>query len=140
MLTGKAIGPMGKPLFRRQSPLCPRSWSRVFCTVAAVIGLALTSCSREDRIRLTNADSGRQITVGVDAQIEITLQTIGPGEYSDPQVSSGSVRLVGVSSLTPPPAGSRQLFRFQAAAPGRADIMIPHTGQNPLFTRGVEVE
>jgi hypothetical protein len=104
---------------------------------AWVCGMALSvtfgcGSSANEIIRLGNADSGRSVVAAVGDTIELTLQTIGPGQYGNPIVSSGSVMLLGESSAGPPnPAGPRQLYRFQAVASGRADITIPHTGDPP---------
>jgi len=79
-------------------------------------------------------------------KIDITLQTIGPGQYETPTVSSGSVRFLGESTAgTPNPAGPRQLFRFEAMTVGRAEITIEHTildpplPQTPPFAMTVDV-
>jgi len=97
-------------------------------------------------ISLNNADAGRTAVAGVGDKVEITLQTIGAGSFGNPNVSSGSVVFLGQSSVGPPiPAGLTQLYRFEAVAPGRADITIPHTGDlpafpaNPAFAVGVQV-
>ena len=96
------------------------------------------------RVSLTNADDGRSIAVLVGDEIEITLQTIGPGAYGTPVLSSGSIRFLGESSPGPQnPGGPRQLFRFEAVAVGRAEITIPHVGGFPVsrdpFAIAVEV-
>jgi len=81
---------------------------------------------------LGNADAGRTVVVAVGDKLEVTLQTIGPGQYGDPIVSPGSVMFLGESPAgAPNPGGARQLYRFEAVAPGRADISIPHTGGWP---------
>jgi hypothetical protein len=74
-------------------------------------------------------------------EIQLTLQTIGPGEYEErPSVSSPAVVFLRVSVLTPPsPAGPRQLFQFIAVAAGHAAISIPHTGKNSRFEITVDV-
>ena len=105
------------------------------------------SChSPSEPISLNNSSNGLTISVAVGDRIDITLQTIGPGQYETPVVSSGSVRFLGESSAGPPnPGGPRQLFRFQAVAPGRAEITIPHTilepppPQIPPFAIAVDV-
>ena len=97
-----------------------------FCIL--VVNLALGGCFH-DRIPLTNADSGRTVTLGVGDRIDITLGTVGPGEYGTPEVSSPSIRFVSVEGVGPPtPAGPRQLFHLEAAARGQATIVIPHAG------------
>ncbi|HXK09287.1 MAG TPA: hypothetical protein VMT70_06580 [Vicinamibacteria bacterium] len=88
--------------------------------------------SGSQTISLGNADAGRSVVASVGDKVEVTLQTIGPGQYGDPVVSSGSVMFLGVSEAGPPiPAGATQLYRFEAVAPGPAGIAIPHTGDLP---------
>ena len=94
--------------------------------MAALPGLGCHSSG--DRIRLSNSDSGRSVAAAVGDEIDITLQTIGPGQFGSPVLSSSSVRFLGESSpYAPNPGGARQLFRFEAAASGRSDVTIPHT-------------
>jgi hypothetical protein len=103
---------------------------------AAAVGamlLALGCESPDTRVSLTNADNGRSVAVLVGDELEITLQTIGPGEYGTPVLSSRSIRFLGVSSPGPQnPGGPRQLFRFEAVTAGRAEIAIPHVNRDPL--------
>ena len=100
----------------------------------AVAGLSMTlACSpSNETISLGIADAGRTVVVAVGDKIEVTLQTIGPGQYGNPIVSSASVVFLGESSAgAPNPAGPTQLYRFEAVAAGRADITIPRTGGPP---------
>ena len=116
---------------------------------AWVTSLSLTlACgtSRTQTISLGNADAGRSVVAAVGDKVEVTLQTIGPGQYGNPIVSSGSLMFLGESSAgAPNPGGARQVYRFEAIAAGRADITIPHTGDvpelwaNPAFAITVEV-
>jgi hypothetical protein len=89
----------------------------------------------------TSGDNGRRLSVGLGDEIDVTLQTIGPGQYDErPSVSSPAVVFSNVSILTPPnPGGPRQLFQFTAAAAGDAVISIPHTVQNLRFEITVDV-
>jgi hypothetical protein len=83
-------------------------------------------------LRLGNADAGRSVVVAVGDEIDVTLQTIGPGQYGRPVVSSRSVVFAGRSFVGPfLPAGPTQLYRFAAVAAGRARITLPHTGDAP---------
>ena len=94
--------------------------------------LALGCGLAHTRVSLTNADNGRSIGVTVGDEIDITLQTIGPGAYGTPVLSSGSIHFLGESSPgLQNPGGIRQLFRFEAVAAGRAEITIPHVGGFP---------
>ena len=98
------------------------------------VSFALSGCSH-DRIPLTNEDNGRTIALGVGDALEITLGTVGPGEYGTPEISSSSIRFKSVEELGPPtPGGPRQLFHFEAVARGLAMIAIPHIdGSSPSF-------
>jgi hypothetical protein len=105
-------------------------------TVGAAL-LAALSCHSSsnhgpDRINLDNSSNGNTVSVAPGDEIDITLQTIGPGEYGTPTVSSGSIRFLGeFPAGLPPPAGVRQLFRFEAVTIGRADITILHSNPEP---------
>ena len=100
--------------------------------------LVLAAC--HDPVSITDGGS-RTIASRVGTEIDVTLQTIGPGEYaSPPRVSSGSVRFVDVSYLDPVPAGPTQRFRFQAVAPGRAIITFRHTAQARVVEDTVDVQ
>jgi hypothetical protein len=73
--------------------------------------------------------------------LELTLQTVGPGEYaSPPLVSSGAVRFLDVRQVTPNvPAGPIQAFRFEAVAPGVAVVVFHHTVQGATVEDTVNV-
>ncbi len=108
--------------------------SRLVVAWACGVGLSTFACGSRpiQTISLGNADAGRTVAAGVGDRIEVTLQTIGPGQYGDPSVSSRATVFLGESPVGPPnPGGPTQLFRFEAIAPGRADITIPHTGDPP---------
>jgi hypothetical protein len=68
-------------------------------------------------------------------EIDVILQTIGPGQYDEqPSVSSPAIVLSKVSIVTPAnPGGPRQLFQFEAVAADHTVISIPHTVQNARF-------
>jgi hypothetical protein len=89
-----------------------------------------------------NGVPDRTFALAVGSQLELTFQSIGPGEYlSPPAISSGAVEFLEVSLLTPGvPAGVTQRFRFRAALPGQAVITFQHTGQNPTVKDTVNVQ
>ncbi len=98
-------------------------------------------------ISLDNTDLGRSVVVAAGDKIEVTLQTVGPGQYGDPVISSGSVRYLEESDAAiANPGGPRQIYRFEAVASGRAVITITHTGgfpnepATPAFTLTVSVQ
>lgn len=90
----------------------------------AAVALGCTEPSRE--YALTQYDSGRRLSVAVGDNLRLTLQTIGPGQFlGPPTVSSAAVRYVGEASPgVIVPAGVRQIYRFQAVAPGSARISL----------------
>ena len=105
--------------------------------VAWACGAALSlsvgcGSTRHQTISLSNADAGRVVVTAVGDKIEVTLQTIGPGQYGNARVSSGAVVFLDESSVGPPvPAGPTQLYRFEAVDSGQADITVPHDGDPP---------
>ena len=123
------------------------SWPAVL-VMAAVVPLFGLGCgaSHARIVAVTNSDSGHSVPVAVGSEIDVTLQTIGPGQYGTPTLSSKSVRFLGVSLAgSPNPGGPRQTFRFVARAPGLAKLTIPREGglpagaSLPVFHLTVEV-
>jgi hypothetical protein len=122
-----------------------------YATFAFALGMAVfpaigCGSSGSETISLNNADSGRTVVAAVGDKVEVTLQTVGPGQYGIPTSSSASVIFLGESSPPgqPNPGGVRQLYRFEAVASGRADISIPQSGgppqgPRPAFAITVEV-
>jgi hypothetical protein len=76
---------------------------------------------------LNRTNSGQHVSAPVGQPIEITLRTVGPGQYGFPQISSPAVRF---ESMAFPkgqiPAGPTQVYRFRAASQGEAQVEIPH--------------
>jgi len=91
-------------------------------------------------IVLGNQDDRRSFSASVGQCIDVTLQTIGPGQYGEPRVTSSSVGFVGMSAAPGPvnPGGQRQRFQFKAASVGSAVIHIPHS-RGMAFTFTMEV-
>jgi hypothetical protein len=110
------------------------NWSSLAWVAGAalLLGQACSSSGSASRLELENGDSGRTVVVAVGDEIRVTLQTIGPGQYGSPTVSSGAVGFLGASPAGDPnPGGPRQLYRFEATASGRAEISIAHEGGVP---------
>lgn len=105
----------------------------------AAAALLLTACGAEPLAQ--DGAPGKTLSAVVGQNLDLKLQTIGPGEYaSPPAISSPAVRFLGVSLIGPAvPAGVTQRFSFQAVAPGSAIILFHHTGQNPMVEDTVEV-
>lgn len=112
----------------------PRRFPRRSCSALfAALGLGLAGCG-QGTVEANGAPS-HLVSVQVGRELELTLQTIGPGEYaSPPLVSSGAVRFLDVRLVTPAvPAGPTQRFRFEAVRAGEAVIEFHHTGQSPTI-------
>ncbi len=107
-----------------------------------VVGMAaiLMGCDSQSVVAVRGAyETLRSVPVGTD--VRITLQTVGPGEYTaPPQVSSAALRYESVRLLSPyVPAGPTQEFRFRAVSPGQAIVVFNHTGYNATITDTVVV-
>jgi hypothetical protein len=89
----------------------------------------LAACAEEGPTGL-NAAPGRSFSIRVGQQLALRLQSIGPGEYSEPpQLTSGAIRFVSAGLVGPAvPAGVTQLFRFVGVAPGATVVTFQHTG------------
>jgi hypothetical protein len=88
-------------------------------------------------VSLNFVNNGQHLTVTVGQQIEITLGTVGPKHYGNPQVSSPAVRLESVAQAGPPnPGGPTFVYIFEAVAVGEAQVRIPiiHS-ENPDWTK-----
>ena len=76
------------------------------------------------------AAPGRTFELTVGGELQLRLQSIGPGEYAAPPLlSSASARFVGVTLVGPAvPAGVTQLFSFVGVAPGTSVVTFVHSG------------
>lgn len=104
-----------------------------------IVALGLVGCG-QDPLE-ANGIPSHTLTIKAGRELELTLQTIGPGEYaSPPLVSSAAVRFLDVRLVAPPvPAGPTQLFRFEAVQPGLAVIVFQHTAQGPTIEDTINV-
>lgn len=95
--------------------------------LALVVAVELTGCGSGSLE--ANGVPSQTLSIEAGRVLELTLQTIGPGEYaSPPLVSSAAVRFLDVQPVSPAvPAGPTQLFRFEAVTPGVAVIVFHHT-------------
>ena len=92
-------------------------------------------------IVLSSADSGTTVAAAVGQELDVTLQTIGPGKYGTPSLSSDAIRFLDVSyPAQQNPGGPRQLFRFRAVSAGTVDVSMTHTGDNAPFSMTVSVD
>jgi len=96
-----------------------------------VVGFAGAGCDPAPLAPLTlNAlDSGRDVTLAMHQEVDITLGTVGPGGYGTPSLSSPAVVFEGVTEPAPHlPAGPTQRYQFMATAQGSAELSIPFDG------------
>lgn len=108
--------------------------------------LLLAACSGTDGtdtspIVVSGADSDTTVAAAVGQELDVTLQTIGPGEYGPPSLSSRAIRFLDVSYPSQQnPGGPRQLFRFRAASAGTVSVSIAHSDDDPPFSITVNVD
>jgi hypothetical protein len=116
---------------------------RLDCVNSTLLALAAAcsvGCSNSATLDLSRAANGTTVSVGVGDHINVTLQTIGPGEYESPSISSAAVRFTGMGDAgLPNPGGARQLFMFEATERGDATIQMAHTDQASNFGLTVNV-
>ena len=110
-------------------------------TPLLVVAFAILSACGLEQLVSTYGYPGRSLSVAVGQGLNVTLQTVGPGEYaSPPTVSSVALRFLGDSLIGPPiPAGPTQQFRFIGQVHGQAIITFHHTGDNPTVVDTVFV-
>ena len=105
------------------------------CVASIVASVLLAACGGDNPVAISiTGSTSRTFTVPAGSQFSVTLQTIGPGEYSSPPaLSSSVVQFRDVADVSPyVPAGPTQRFRFLAAGPGSAIVRFTHTDRNPM--------
>ena len=104
--------------------------------LASIIVIAfVVACGSDNPVGISiTGSTSRTFAVPAGFQFSVTLQTIGPGEYSSPPaVSSSAVQFRDMSQVIPVvPAGPTQRFRFLAVAPGSTVVRFTHTDRNPM--------
>lgn len=101
-----------------------------FRSTFALVGIlsSLVGCGSTDdaALEVNSSAQGQTLQARSGQAIDLKLQTIGPGHYGDPQLSSGAVRFDGMDySKDPVPAGPTQFFHFHAVESGHATVVIP---------------
>ena len=112
---------------------------RKWRTLLALVLIGAGACgAAEDVSFVGRANNAFVVSKGAD--FTIVLQTIGPGEYGNPTVSSASIRFMSVAQAAMAvPAGPTQEFRFHAERAGQAIVVFQHTGSNAAVTDTVNV-
>jgi len=105
------------------------------------VAMAVVGACGSDRLVSTYGYPGRTLSVAVGQHLDVTLQTLGPGEYAaPPTISSAAVSFLGDTLVGPPvPAGPTQVFRFRADLAGQAVVTFRHTGNSPTVVDTVVV-
>ena len=115
-----------------------------FRGILRLVPVIACGCGTSDDVRplaLTGDASGSTTVASVGQEIDITLGTIGPGQYDTPIVSAPCVHFLDMSfPATQNPGGPTQLFRFQSVSTGTATITIPHSTQPTPFSLTVTVK
>ncbi len=114
----------------------------------AAVALAACSSSSNNDVTLTsvngvvstNGVSAHPVALTVGQEIDVTLGTIGPGEWQTPALSSPSLRFLDVTDVPPyNPGGPVQRFRFTATVPGRTIITFTHFENRPIAQDTIDV-
>jgi hypothetical protein len=104
--------------------------------------LTALACGGSNPVSVSiRGDTSQSLTVPAGTNFTVTLQTIGPGEYSSPpSVSSAAVHFLDASLVGPyVPAGPTQQFRFAALVPGKAIVVFQNTGMTSTVEDTVNV-
>jgi hypothetical protein len=95
-----------------------------------------------DRMLTIRNTADQRIRIDVGQELDLTLLTVGAGQYmAPPSISSRALRFLDAQTvprrLT---SGSEQLFRFQGTSPGIVVVTIQHSGASPTISDTVVVE
>lgn len=99
-------------------------------------GFLSFACSVDpEPAELTSKDNGRFVTFAMNQHVYLTLQTVGPGQYGEPALSSDAFSF---EEMTFPknqnPGGPTQVYHFRTLAIGTALLTIPHDSGSAPFT------
>lgn len=119
---------------------CAKPPRRYRLTLRTVVLCA--SCSSDSRgpLELLGAPP-RTMSVALNQELRVKLQTVGPGQYVSPPTLTGSaLRFLGADVVGPYlPGGPTQEFRFKAVARGQTIIEFHHTQSGPAVSDTVIV-
>jgi hypothetical protein len=107
---------------------------RLSSTILA--GLLSFACSVDpEPAELTAKDNGSIVNLAMNQYVYLKLQTIGPGQYGEPVLSSAAVSFEGMTFPTAQnPGGPTQVYQFRTLAAGTALLTIPHDSGSAPFT------
>lgn len=102
-----------------------------------IVGLLVFGCGADpNAAEINSSDAGKLLTFARNQEVDLTLQTIGGGQYGEPEVSSPAVRFEGMSfPAVQNPGGPTQIYQFRAITQGSAVVTIPHSiaGREPFI-------
>jgi hypothetical protein len=102
------------------------SFSWIACGQADAEKAHLSPGSQQPVLALDFKNNGQRLAARVGQKIEITLGTVGPKQYGDPQVSSDAIRLESVALDWPAnPGGPTFIYVFEATSEGEARVEVP---------------
>ena len=123
-----------------------RQWPRACAAMTGVAAVVLGLCchSSEHLTTFDRSANGQTVAIAVREEFEIALDSVGPGRFAAPVVSSGSVRFLSESESScsgqcSPGGGKTQRFRFEAVERGRAEIAVPFDPTGWTFSLTVVV-
>jgi hypothetical protein len=106
--------------------------SPIRLTVALLVASAASGCNvLEPRPVEVNGVATTSFSIAPGQEIDIFLQTIGPGEYGAPPALNGSaIAFVEVTMPLQDPGGLSQLFRIRGVEPGTTIITFQQIDNN----------
>jgi hypothetical protein len=138
LLQGTRYAPAtARALLRHTVPAVRMSaMGKRFGSVTILVSLLGSSCYGDpEPADLTAKDNGKLVSLALHQEVDVTLQTIGPGQFGEPVVSAPAVTFEGMTfPKTQYPSGPTQLYRFRTVAAGTALVTIPHDSGSPSFT------
>jgi len=111
----------------------------LLCLAAFLSVAQLAACGPEPLV--VYGSDVHAFTMSTGQELDITLSTVGPGQYDSlPVISSLALRFVDMSFVGPnTPAGPNQRFRFNAVSSGRATIFFNHSNTTRSVLDTVDV-
>src|SRR2546426_9182263 len=119
----------------------PIRWLVLGLLIAGIWIFVRLWIDQNDSDRYVVRTEGETLRIAVGQELDLTFQTIGPGEYeSRPSISSSSLQFLDATPITPTSRwGIAQVFRFKGVAPGQAIVVIRHSGNSPVMSDTVNV-
>ena len=109
--------------------------------VLAISALSSAGCHNDSIVEVGPSELNRTVTVALGSEFALTLQTVGPGEFATPpELSSRSLRFIGVEYVDPVPAGPTQRFTFAAVTRGTSVVVFRHTATDRVVRDTVVVK